>query len=216
MKYLILFIGAVLLLVSTPVKANSYWLNARLTLSESAPLLLKDSEFGAHKELIQISDTDYLLRGEFDSLNLAEAAIAALSNQEKVVKVSSYFSKENKAWSFQAKTHRLTPQARTFLKLQRLYINAGSLSQIAPIMARYKKAFTDHKIERDIRVFTSVTGPDAPFIEVTRYAKSKQDDQAYEDSVNQALGKPLLIELSKSFGQHIRKGDAAVEGKVVF
>lgn len=217
LKLLFALLTAITLYTSNLAAATAnYWLNARVNLKNANSIELTQVKFGEHNEVIKISETDYLLRGEFSSLATAENALASLSNYSEIEKVSSYFTKEHYAWSFRTKNNRLKPQERSFIKLQRLYITAGDMAKIAPIMLRYKQAFTANNIKRNVKIFTAVTGPDAPFIEITRYAVSKTDDVEYENSVNEAFGKALLTELSQSFGKYIRKGDAAVEGKVLF
>lgn len=163
-------------------------------------------------QMYRLSKDKVLLRQTFSSIQQYLSLLDALAKNTQVNTVTSHLVMVDHDASYFAKEYRLKPEQRNFIKVQRLYLKNGYASEIRDLMARYKRAFAANNIKRDVLVYQGITGKDLPYVEIVRFAKTQQDDAEYEEKVNQAFGKALLIELSTSFGKYIRKGDASLDG----
>lgn len=163
-------------------------------------------------QMYRLSEDKVLLRQHFSSLKQYLSLLEKLSNNTSIKTINSSLLVADSNASYLAKEHRLKPEQRDFIKVQRLYVKNGHADEISNLMAKYKTAFTANNIKRDVLIYRGISGQDLPYIEIVRFAKTEQDDAQYEEKVNQAFGKELLVELSTSFGKFIRKGDASLNG----
>lgn len=166
----------------------------------------------ANIESYHLPDGKVLLRAKFDDYVHYQNSRDKLMQDKAIVHFSSDLLQLDHSATYLARQHRLSAEQRHYVKVQRLYVKNGFGKDIRALMNRYKRAFTRHKVQRDVFIFTGATGRDLPYIDIVRFARDKQDDLAYEDKVNNAFGKALLTELSQAFGQYIRKADAGLEG----
>ena len=166
-------------------------------------------------ESYRLSDGKILLRGQFDDYSHYRDSRDKLAKNTGIVRFSSDLLQLDHGATYLAKQHRLSAEQRRYVKVQRLYVKNGFSKDISALMSRYKEAFAQHNVQRDVFIFAGATGRDLPYIDIVRFARDKNDDLAYEDTVNKAFGKALLTELSQAFGQYIRKADAGLEGSVI-
>lgn len=188
--------------------AQSYWAHIVVQLSEPHKL----QRLTVDAQQYRLADNKILLRQEFRSINDYQAFVSNLEQQPDIATFTASLLVEDEQASYQARQYRLKPQQRHFIKVQRLYLVSGHKREIADLMAKYKAAFTANNIKRDVFIYRGISGQDLPYMEIVRFAKTEQDDIEYEEKVNQAFGKALLLELSTSFGKFIRKGDASLNG----